>query len=52
MTGSEIATLKDGKAEMGLNEIRWDATGCKPGIYYIRLKSDEGTETIKTVLFH
>jgi hypothetical protein len=52
ITGTEITILKDGKPDPGLNEIRWDATGCKPGIYYIRLKTDERIETIKAVLFH
>jgi hypothetical protein len=52
MTGTLVATLKDDKGEQGENEIRWDGSGCKPGIYYLRLKTDERTETIKAVLFH
>lgn len=52
MTGTVVATLKDNKPDQGLNEIRWDATGYKPGIYYIRLKTDDRIETIKSVLFN
>jgi hypothetical protein len=52
MTGTLIITLMDAKTDQGVNEIRWNATGLKPGVYYIRLKTDEGIETIKSVLFH
>jgi hypothetical protein len=52
LTGSVVATLKDDKPILGVNEIRWDAAGYNPGIYYIRLKTDDGIETIKAVLFH
>jgi hypothetical protein len=52
ITGTKVATLKDDKPDQGLNEISWDASGYKPGIYYIRLKTDESIETIKAVLFH
>jgi len=52
VTGTLIATLMDDKPDQGTNEIRWDGTGLKPGVYYIRLKTDERTETIKAVLFH
>lgn len=52
VTGKVLTTLKDDKPDQGLNEIRWDAAGYKPGIYYIRLKTDIGVETIKAVLFH
>jgi hypothetical protein len=51
ITGNVVTTLKDDKPDQGVNEIRWDATGYKPGIYYIRLKTDVGIETIKAVLF-
>jgi hypothetical protein len=51
MTGTAVATYRVDKPEEGINEIRWDATGYKPGIYFIRLKTDERIETIKAVLF-
>jgi hypothetical protein len=52
MDGTLATTLSDDKMVHGMNEIRWDARGFKPGIYFIQLRTDEGTETIKTVLFH
>jgi flagellar hook assembly protein FlgD len=52
MTGNEVAVLREDKLDQGVNEIRWDAAGCKPGVYYIRLKTDESIETIKAVLFN
>jgi len=51
ITGTLLTTLKDDKPGQGVNEIKWDATGYKPGIYYIRLKTDDEIETIKAVLF-
>ena len=52
ITGKLVAVLHDGRMKAGMNEITWDATDYKRGIYYIRLKTDESIETIKAVLFH
>jgi hypothetical protein len=52
MTGTEVAAFRDDKPQEGLNGMSWDASACKPGIYYIRLKTAERVETIKAVLFH
>jgi hypothetical protein len=52
VTGTLVATLRNEKPDQGVNGTRWDATGYKPGIYYIRLKTDDSIETIKAVLFH
>ena len=52
INGTVVATLKDDKPIQGLNEIKWNAVGYTQGIYYIRLKTDDGIETIKAVLFH
>jgi hypothetical protein len=52
LNGCVVATLKEDKPIPGVNEITWDANGCKAGIYYIRLKTDDGIETKKAVLFH
>jgi flagellar hook assembly protein FlgD len=52
ITGKLVAVLQDGRMNPGMNEIKWDASCCKPGIYYIELKTDESIKTIKAILFH
>jgi hypothetical protein len=49
--GSLVTTLCKREFPYGQNEIRWNAAGCRPGIYFIRLKTDENCETARALLF-
>ncbi len=52
IAGKLVAVLQDGRMNAGMNEIKWDASCCKPGIFYIELKTDDSIKTIKAFLFH
>ena len=51
ITGNLVEVLQDGYLNTGMNEIRWDARRCKPGVYYISLIAGSDTRTIKAILF-
>jgi hypothetical protein len=52
VTGKMVVTLKDAIMDVGMNEIKWDASGCRPGIYYISLVTGSDRKTIKAVLLN
>jgi hypothetical protein len=52
VNGKMVATLQDGIIKVGMNEIKWDARGCRPGIYYISLVAGSDIKTIKAILFN
>jgi hypothetical protein len=52
ITGNLVEVLQDGYLNTGMNEIRWDARRCKPGVYYISLIAGSDTRTIKAILFN
>jgi len=37
---------------VGMNEIKWDASRNRPGIYYISLIVGSDSKTIKAILFN
>jgi len=50
LTGRLVKTLVDGKKKAGYYSIRWDASGIKSGIYFIKFKADNYEATRKIVL--
>jgi hypothetical protein len=57
LSGQRVRTLLDGRAEAGMNAVRWDGRGengrtLAPGTYFIRLKAGERAASKKIVLFH
>ena len=45
--GARVATLFDGRLEAGRHEVRWDegARRVPPGLYFVKLESEDGTFT-------
>jgi hypothetical protein len=52
VTGKMVVTLKDAIMDVGMNEVKWDASDCRPGIYYISLVTGSDRKTIKAVLLN
>lgn len=52
ITGNNVVVLQDGFLNAGMNKIRWDAGGFRPGVYYISFTAGSDTRTIKAILFN
>ena len=52
VNGKTVVTLKNAFMDVGMNEIKWDASNCRPGIYYISLIAGSDSKTIKAILFN
>jgi len=50
LTGRLVKTLVDGEKEAGYYTVRWDASGIKSGVYFIKFKTDNYEATRKIVL--
>jgi hypothetical protein len=48
--GEKVATLVQGRHEIGRYTIRWDASGMASGMYFYRISSAKFTATKKLVL--
>jgi len=48
--GQKIATLVNEKQSAGTHKIEWDASDVSSGIYYYRLKSDNGSSKIRKMM--
>lgn len=49
--GRKLESLYEGFAQAGIaHQLSWNGSGQKPGIYFIRLQSNEGTFTRKIIL--
>ena len=47
--GNKIQVLEYGKRLIGTYELEWDASFVKSGIYFLRLKTDKGSLSLKIV---
>jgi len=45
LLGKRVAVLASGRMEAGRHEAKWDAAGFAPGVYYYRLRTENGTAT-------
>jgi hypothetical protein len=48
--GEKVATLVQGRQEIGRYTVRWDAAGMASGMYFYRISSPKFTATKKLVL--
>ena len=48
--GQKVRTIVNGYRKAGYHTVRWDASGIKRGIYFIKFKSDKYEPTRKIVL--
>ncbi|MGH7454706.1 MAG: Kelch repeat-containing protein [bacterium] len=48
--GNEIATLVNGKVEVGTHEVRWHADRAPAGIYFYRLQTKTQSQTRKLII--
>ena len=48
--GQRVATLFDGKQQAGEHRITWHAAAFPSGVYFARLKTSKGSQSIKMVL--
>ena len=49
ISGREVQTIFNGQAQEGENRFQTDLTVLKAGIYFCRIRKDEGIETIKVI---
>ncbi len=57
LSGQRVRTLLDGRAEAGMNAVRWDGRGengrrLPPGAYFVTLRAGERVASKKIVLVH
>jgi hypothetical protein len=45
VAGRRLATLEDGRMSAGLHALDWDAAGIPRGIYFYRLRTDQGVSS-------
>jgi hypothetical protein len=48
--GQRVETLFDGRQEGGIHSVRWDASNCASGIYYVQMQSQNLMQIQKMVL--
>ena len=48
--GQKVRTIENGYRKAGYHTVRWDASGIKRGIYFIKFKSDKYETTRKIVV--
>lgn len=49
-TGRIVATLFDDVKDAGYHSLSWDAPGVSSGVYFVRLRAMDRTQTVKLVL--
>jgi hypothetical protein len=52
LQGVRIATLADGTYSAGITEVKWNAKGNAPGLYFIKFISGETVETKKALIIN
>jgi hypothetical protein len=50
ISGREVASIVNGQRSMGAHQVVWDAEGLPSGIYFVKLKVDNGWSSVRKML--
>jgi hypothetical protein len=50
--GRRMVTLLDGVQPAGVHSIHWAVDGLSPGLYFVRLRTDDGIRVTRAAVSH